>query len=92
MFILAISGKFDEGAFCVVDDDGEKALYFFEEYDDAERYAGLLEAEDYPEMEVIEVDDELAIKTCEMYNYHYVVVKPDDVVIPPKEDAVYSKN
>lgn len=92
MYILAISGKADEGAFCVVDDDGEKALYFFEEYDDAERYAGLLEAEDYPEMEVVEVNDELAIKTCEMYNYHYVVVKPDDVVIPPREDAIYSKN
>lgn len=92
MYILAISGKTEEGAFCVVDDEGEKALYFFEEYDDAERYAGLLEAEDYPEMEVVEVNDELAIKTCEMYNYHYVVVKPDDVVIPPREDAIYSKN
>lgn len=92
MYILAIFGKSTEGAFCVVDDDGEKALYFFEEYDDADRYAGLLEAEDYPPMEVVEVEDELAIKTCEMYNYHYVVVKPDDVVIPPKEDAPYSKN
>lgn len=90
MYILSISGKSTEGAFCVVDDDGEKALYFFEDYDDADRYAGLLEAEDYPEMEVVEVNDELAIKTCEMYNYHYVVVKPDDVVIPPKEDVIYS--
>jgi len=92
MYILSLSGKSAEGAFCVVDDDGEKALYFFEEYDDAERYAGLLVAEDYPEMEVIEVNDELAIKTCEMYNYHYVVVKPDDVVIPPREDVVYQGN
>ena len=92
MYILSISGKSTEGAFCVVDDDGEKALYFFEDYDYADRYAGLLEAEDYPEMEVVEVNAELAIKTCEMYNYHYVVVKPDDVVIPPKEDVIYSNN
>jgi hypothetical protein len=92
LYILSISGKSTEGAFCVIDDDGEKALYFFEDYDDADRYAGLLEAEDYPEMEVVEVNAELAIKTCEMYNYHYVVVKPDDVVIPPKEDVIYSNN
>lgn len=92
MYILAISGKSTESAFCVIDDDGEKALYFFEEYDDAERYVGLLEAEDYPEMEVVEVNDDVAIKTCEMYNYHYVVVTPNDVVMPPKENATYSKN
>ena len=92
MYILSISGKSAEGAFCVADEDGEKALYFFEDYDDAERYAGLLEAEDYPKMEVVEVNDDVAIKTCEMYNYHYVVVKPDDIVMPPREDAVYSQN
>lgn len=92
MYILTISGKSTEGAFCVIDDDGEKALYFFEEYDDADRYAGLLEAEDYPKMEVVEVEDELAIRTCEMYNYHYVVIRQDDVVIPPKENAINSKN
>lgn len=92
MYILTISGKSTEGAFCVIDDDGEKALYFFVEYDDADRYAGLLEAEDYPKMEVVEVEDELAIKTCEMYNYHYVVIQQDDVVIPPKEDVINSKN
>ena len=36
------------------------------------------------EMEVVEVDEELAIKTCKMYNYKYAVVTPDDIVIPPK--------
>jgi len=92
MYIITISGKKDEGAYAVIDEHGDKTLCFFEEEDDAIRYAGLLEADDYPEMEVIEVEDELAIKTCEMYNYHYVVVKPDDFVIPPKEDALYSEN
>ena len=38
------------------------------------------------EMSVIEVDDELAIKTCRMYNYKYTVITPDDFVIPPKND------
>ena len=64
MFILTIKGQEEEGAYAVADEDGERALYMFEEEDDAERYAGLLEAEDYPPMTVVEVEDELAIKTC----------------------------
>ena len=40
------------------------------------------------EMTVVEVDDELAIKTCRMYNYKYAVITPDDLVIPPSNDNV----
>ena len=69
----------------VHDEDGEKALYLFEEEDDAERYAGLLEADDYPEMAVVEVDDEVAINTCNVYNYRYVIISPEEFVIPPRE-------
>jgi hypothetical protein len=84
MYILAIKDMEDEGAYAVTDDYGEKALYLFEEKDDATRYAGLLEAEDYPEMSVIEVEDDTAISTCETYGYHYVIIKQDDMVVPPR--------
>jgi hypothetical protein len=86
MYILAISGKEDEGAYAVVDDNGEQAVYFFEEEDDAERYAGLLEAEDYPPMTVVEIDPDLAIKTCEYHDYNYVIITNNDFVIPPRKD------
>lgn len=86
MYILAISGKEDQGAYAVVDDSGEQAVYFFEEEDDAERYAGLLEAEDYPPMTVVEIDPELAIKTCEYHDYNYVIITNNDFVIPPRKD------
>ena len=56
MFVLTISGQETEGAYAVTDPDGEKALYLFEDEDDAVRYGGLLEAEHYPEMSVIEID------------------------------------
>lgn len=90
MFVLSQPSK--RGAFAVENDYGEKVVYFFEEYDDASRYLGLLEAEDYPSMEVVELEDNLAIKTCRRYNYSYVVIKPDDFVIPPKTNALYSEN
>ena len=84
MFILTIEGLENDGAYAVNDHDGERALYMFEEEDDAERYAGLLEAEDYPPMTVMEVEDELALNTCNRYNYRYVIITEDDFVIPPR--------
>ncbi len=92
MYILTIKGQEEEGAYAVADQDGERALYMFEEEDDAIRYGGLLEAEDYPPMTVVEVEDQLAIKTCNVYNYRYVIISEDDFVIPPRENDFIQKN
>ena len=83
MYILTVAGKENEGAYSVIDDDGDHILYLFEEQDDATRYAMMLEEEDYPEMHVIEVDDEVMIKTCEAHDYNYTVITENDIVIPP---------
>lgn len=86
MFLLTLKGRKDDGAFAVQDRYGEKVLFLFEDEDDATRYAIMLEEdENYSkEMEVVEVDDELAIKTCKMHNYKYAVITPNDIVIPPQ--------
>ena len=84
MFILTVAGKENEGAYSVTDDDGNQILYLFEEEDDAVRYALLLENSDYPEMHVLEVEDEVMIKTCQVHDYNYTVITSDDIVIPPK--------
>ena len=83
MFILTVAGKENEGAYSVKDAEGNQILYLFEEEDDALRYAMMLEEDDYPEMHVIEVEDEIMIKTCELHGYTYTVITPDDIVIPP---------
>ena len=92
MYILTIKGKEQEGAYAVSDDDGERSLYLFEEEDDALRYGGLLEAEDYPPMDVVEIPNELAIQTCMVYNYKYVIITEDDFVIPPRENDNIQKD
>jgi len=86
MYLLTLKDRKDDGAYAVADKYGEKVLFFFEEEDDAVRYAMLLEEDpEYEkEMEVVEVDDEMAIRTCTMYNYKYTVVTPNDIIIPPK--------
>ena len=84
MFILTVAGKENDGAYSVTDDDGNQILYLFEEEDDAVRYALLLENSDYPEMHVLEVEDEVMIKTCQVHYYNYTVITENDIVIPPK--------
>ncbi len=83
MYILTIEGKETEGAYSVTDDEGDQILYLFEEEDDAIRFAMMLEENGSPEMHVIEVEDEIMIKTCENHDYKYVVITPNDIVIPP---------
>ena len=83
MFILTVAGKENEGAYSVTDSEGNQILYLFEEEVDATRFAMMLEEEDYPEMNVIEVDDEVMIKTCEHHDYNYTVITENDIVIPP---------
>ena len=85
MFILTIEGKETEGAYSVKSDDGEQVLYLFEDEDDAIRYALLLEDQNFPEMHVIEVEDDVMLKTCEVHDYKYTVISTNDIVIPPSD-------
>ena len=83
MFILTVAGKENDGAYSVTDDDGNQILYLFEEEDDAVRYALLLESSEYPEMHVLEVEDEVMVRTCEVHDYNYTVITEDEIVIAP---------
>ena len=86
MYLLTIAGREQEGAYTVPNDDGDDILYLFQEEDDATRYALLLEEDGHPEMHIIEVEDRVMMKTCEMHGYQYILITPDDIVIPPNTD------
>ncbi len=93
MYLLTLKEKRDEGAYAVEDQFGEKVLFLFEQEDDAVRYAMMMhdseESKKSPtHIDVIEVDGELAIRTCRVYNYKYAVITPNDFVIPPKNDNI----
>ncbi len=86
MYLLSLQDNRDDGAYAVQDMEGNKVLFLFEEEDDAERYAMMLKDQEDATMDIVEVDDELAIKTCKHYSYKYAIITPDDIVIPPKHD------
>ena len=86
MYLLTLTDKKDNGAYAVLNRYGEKVLFMFGGEEDAERYALMLEGEEDSKLDVIEIDDALAIMTCKRYNYKYAVITPNDIVIPPKND------
>ena len=92
MYLLTLDKKQENGAYAVLNRYGEKVLFMFEEEDDAERYAMMLEEDEDRTMQVIEIDDALAIMTCKRYNYKYAVITPNDIVIPPPKNDNVSKN
>ena len=93
MYLLTLNDRRDDGAYAVLNRYGEKVLFMFEEEDDAERYAMMMnDDEENASLNVIEIEDALAIRTCKMYNYKYAVITPNDIVVPPPKNDNVSKN
>lgn len=90
MYILTLKGRESDGAYSVIDEQGEKVLYLFVDEDDATRFAIMLEEDDYPEMSVIELDDELVVNMCETEGYRYTIITQNDIVVPPKDNDYFS--
>lgn len=86
MYIITIKDDEERGGYSVVNEDGEQVLYLFEEEDDAVRFAMMLEEKDYPKMNVLEVDDDLIIKACEINEYEYAIFTENDLVVPPETE------
>jgi hypothetical protein len=88
MYILTVSDKDQNGAFAVESRNGEKVLFLFEEKDDVIRYKMMLEELDYPDMDITEVNTEVAISACDQLDYDYAIITSEDIVIPPDYDKV----
>mgnify|MGYP001247473865 CR=1 FL=1 len=72
-----------EGAYAVVDESGEKVVFFFAERDDAERYVMMLECNGQTsEMEVVDIPDKAAIAACERTGTKYTIITKNELVIP----------
>ena len=92
MYLLTLKHRQDDGAYAVLNRYGEKVLFMFEEEDDAERYAMMLNDDEDATLNVIEIEDKVAIQTCKLYNYKYAVITPNDIVVPPPKNDNVSKN
>jgi hypothetical protein len=84
MYLLTLKDK-PEGVFSVLDDMGDHIIPIFENADDAERYFIMIEAEDYPEMQIVEIDDEVILEACEDRDQKYAIITGDTLLIPPED-------
>ena len=74
-----------EGVFSLIDRmSGDQIIPIFENQDDAERYAlQLIEDENGPDLQLVEIEKELIIAACEQKNHRYAIITVDDFIIPP---------
>ena len=74
-----------EGVFSIIDRmSGDQIIPIFENQDDAERYAlQLIEDEEAPELQLVEIEKELIVAACEQRNHRYAIITVDDFIIPP---------
>jgi hypothetical protein len=87
MFLITLA-EHQDGVYSVIDEEGDHVVYFFREEDDAERYLGLLEANDeednLPSLVTHEIDAKSGVGMCELRGMKYIIVEPDDIIIPPR--------
>jgi hypothetical protein len=85
MFIVTLEDQPD-GVYSVFDEDLDRVIPIFQDEDDAERYLYMLEEdEDYPPMQVVEIDDHVIITACQERGQKFSIITPDDLLIPPDD-------
>ena len=85
MFIVTLEDQPD-GVYSVFDEELDRVIPIFQDEDDAERYLYMLEEdEDYPPMQIVEIDDHVIITACQERGQKFSIITPDDLLIPPDD-------
>ena len=85
MFVLTLENHPD-GVYSVFDEAEDRVIPIFIENDDAERYLMMMESdEDYPPMQVVEMEDHVIIGACQDRGQKFSIITPDDFLIPPED-------
>ena len=81
--LLFNAGTNNEGIHTIQIGDRQKILMFQQE-DDATRFAMMLEAQDFPEPKVEEIDSEEVKAFCEKADYDCELIEPGQLALPPE--------
>ena len=87
VYILLFNARTDnEGIHTIQIGDRQKILMFQEE-DDATRFAMMLEAQDFPEATVEEIDSEEVKAFCEKAGYDSELIESGQLALPPEKNV-----
>ncbi len=86
MFVLTIRDHPD-GVYSVFDESENRVIPIFIANDDAARYLMMMQAEadEYPPMQVVEMEDHVIIGACQDRGQKFSIITPDDFLIPPDD-------
>ena len=85
MYILTLEDHPD-GVFSVFDEAEDRVIPIWLEEDDAERYLMMMETDDdYPPMQVVEMEDHVIIGASQERGQKFSIITPDDFLIPPDD-------
>ena len=85
MFVLTIENH-PEGVYSVFDEADNSVIPIFLANDDAERYLMMMKSdEEYPPMQVVEMEDHVIIGACQDRGQRFSIITPDDFLIPPDD-------
>ena len=84
--LLFNAGTSNEGIHTIQIRDRQKILMFQEE-DDATRFALMLEAQDFPEPTVEQIDSEEVKAFCEKADYDSELIEPGQLALPPEKNV-----
>ena len=84
--LLFNAGTDNEGIHTIQLGD-RNSILMFQDREDAIRYAGLLEAQDFPEPKVEAIDSEEVEQFCRQADYDWKVVEPGELEIPPAKNV-----
>ena len=86
MFVLTIENH-PEGVYSVFDESENRVIPIFLANDDAERYLMMMQDEEYPRMQVVEMEDHVIIGACQDRGQRFSIITPDDFLIPPEDST-----
>jgi len=85
MYIITIENH-PEGVFSVFNEREHRVIPIWIDNEDAERYLMMMEEEEYPPMQVVEMEDHVIIGACQDRGQRFSIITPDDFIVPPPDD------
>ena len=87
VWVLLFNANTDNEGIYTLEIEGDNIVVAFEQEDDAIRYAGLLEAQDFLSPTVESIDSQDLEEFCREANYDLNIVPTDGLLVPPERNV-----
>ncbi len=87
VWVLLFNANTDNEGIYTLEIEGNNIIVAFEQEDDAIRYAGLLEAQDFLSPTVERIDKQDLEEFCEESSYDLNIVPTDALLVPPEKNV-----